>query len=142
MVVGVIFFLGLSVTIAVAGFVLLTSPSHRRASFGAWTMKKSRAALLAAAGGVSLFAAIFVTSLSGFHTVRTYEDEFRVDYAVPSRAVVLPYGQVVAVEPTPAWRLQWRLVIRLRDGRTLESATGSRAAVEVAAAAINGRRAR
>ena len=137
---GFAFFLLLSAAIAFMIYALMTQRSVRRSQMGLGTVRKSIAVPLAFTIGTAIFAAIYFSSLAGFHTVLVGEENIRIEYVVPSRSIPVPYGELVEVRRRPAYKSLWRLQISTRDGRSFESAPGSSKGIKDAVEDIERRR--
>lgn len=82
--VGFWFFLCLSAAIAFMIYALMSWPSVRRRELGLGVVRKTVAVPLALLIGVVIFAAIYLSSLAGFHSVTVGDDDVKLAYAVPS----------------------------------------------------------
>jgi hypothetical protein len=138
--VGFSFFLLLSGCIAFAMYALMTWPSARRTELGLGTIRKSVAAPIALVIWIAIFSMIYFSSLDGFYSVTVGDNDIRIDYVVPPSSVPLRYSDIREVARRPAHRLQWRLVISMSSGATLESAAGSQRLITEAAEEIERRR--
>ena len=133
-------FLAISAAIAFAIYVLLTKASVRRPDWGLPTVRKLVAAPFAVLVWITLFSALYLSSLAGFHTVTVGELDIRMEYAVPRGTAALRYAEIGDVIRRPAYKMQWRLEIYTTTGNRFESAAGSYAAIKEAAAAVERRR--
>src|SRR5262245_28096872 len=133
------FFLVLSAAIAFIIYGLLSWPSVRRRELGLGVVRKMIAIPLACLIGVVIFAAIFLSSLAGFHTVTVGNDDITLAYAIPPLSVSVRYADIGDVIREPAYKSRWRLQIYTTTGSRFESAPGSYRPVKDAAEEI-GRR--
>ena len=134
------FFLILSAAIAFIIYGLLSWPSVRRRELGLGVVRKAIAIPLASLIGFVTFAAIFLSSLSGFHTVTIGNDDITLAYAVPPLSVSMNYAEIGDVIREPAYKSLWRLQIYTTTGSRFESAPGSYRPVKEAAEEISRRR--
>jgi hypothetical protein len=134
------FFLALSAFVGLAVYVLLTQPSSRRSQLGLGTVRKWIALTIALLVWCVVFAGIYLTSLAGFHHVSLDDDGVRLEYAMPSRSLMVPYDDLGDVMRRPAYRQQWHLEIYTWTGTRFQSAPGSYAEVKSAAEALDQRR--
>jgi hypothetical protein len=134
------FFLVLSAAIAFMIYGLLSWPSVRRSELGLGVVRKAIAIPLAALSGVVIFAAIYLSSLAGFHNVTVGSDGVTLVYAIPPLSVNVHYAEIGDVLRRPAYKSQWRLEVYTMTGQTFESAPGSYRPVKEAAEEIERRR--
>jgi hypothetical protein len=134
------FFLILSAAIAFIIYGLLSWPSVRRHELGLGIVRKAIAIPMASLIGVVIFAAIFLSSLAGFHTVTIGNDDVTLAYAVPPLSVSMRYAEIGDVIRMPAYKSRWRLVVYTATGQKFESAPGSYRPVKEAAEEISRRR--
>ena len=137
-----VFFLVLTSVIAAAIYALLTNPKLRHSAYRSWSASTPVAAGLASLVWVTVFTAIYLTSLAGFHTIALETDGVTLKYAVPAVTVRLRHTEIGDVMRQPAHRMQWRLVIYTNIGNRFESAAGSYEAVKTAWEDLERRRAK
>ena len=137
---GFYFFLALTGAIALMIYALMTRPTVRRAELGIGIVKNTIAVPFAGLLWFVLFAAIYLVSLSGFHTVTVREDRIDVEYAIPSTSISLPLSEIGDVLRRPAYRTLWQLEIYMLTGRQFKSTPGSYRSIREAAQDIERRR--
>ena len=130
---GFYFFLALTGAMALMIYALMTRPTARRAELGIGVVRNIVAVPFAAMVWIVLFSAIYLSSLSGFHTVTVREDRIDVEYAFPSMSVSLPLAEIGDVIRRPAYRSRWLLEIYTLTGRKYASTPGSYGSVRDAA---------
>lgn len=79
-----------------------------------------------------IFAAFYLTSLSGFSKLDYRTAQLTIHYILPERTVVLPFIEVMNVQEESAFKGQWRLLTTDTSG-TYESALASQTDVHRAA---------
>ena len=86
---------------------------------------------LGAAVALTVFAALYSTSLGGFSQLDLRNGQLIVRYILPERTTTLPFHEVISVQEEPAYKGRWRLVLTT-DSRTYESALAFRGEVHKA----------
>ena len=72
-----------------------------------------------------IFAAFYLTSLSGFSQLEYRGGQLTIQYILPERTVILPFIEVMNVQEEPAFKDRWRLVLTTDTSGTYESALAS-----------------
>lgn len=139
---GLGFAVALAAAIAASVYLLLTKPRFRRHELGPGAVRRPMALVVASVLALPVVAAIYWTSIAGFHRVTLGGRDLRLGYVLPERSVIVPYNQVVRVVRRPAYKSLWRLQVYTVDGRTLQSTRGAESAVVTAATALEQRLAR
>lgn len=81
---------------------------------------------------LTIFSALYFTSLSGFSQLDLRDDQLTVRYILPERTTILPISEVINVQEEPAYKGRWRLVFTTETSGTFESALASRTDVRKA----------
>lgn len=81
---------------------------------------------------LTIFFALYFTSLSGFSQLDLRDDQLTVRYILPERTTILPISEVINVQEEPAYKGRWRLVFTTETSGTYESALASRTDVRKA----------
>ena len=88
--------------------------------------------ILGVAVALTVFAALYFTSLSGFSQLDLRNGQLTVRYILPERATTLPFHEVISVEEEPAYKGRWRLILTTESSGTYESALAFRTEVHKA----------
>ena len=72
-----------------------------------------------------IFAAFYLTSLSGFSQLDYRAGQLTIHYMLPERTVVLPFIEVMNVQEEPAFKGRWRLVLTTDTSGMYESVLAS-----------------
>jgi hypothetical protein len=88
--------------------------------------------VLGGLAALMIFAAFYLTSLSGFSQLDYRAGQLTIHFMLPERTVVLPVIEVMNVQEEPAFKGQWRLVLITDTSGTYESALTSQADVHQA----------
>jgi hypothetical protein len=88
--------------------------------------------VLGGLAALMIFAAFYLTSLSGFSQLDYRAGQLTIHYMLPERTVVLPVIEVMNVQEEPAFKGQWRLVLITDTSGTYERALTSQADVHQA----------